>query len=57
MDAEYATRKRPLLEECQIAPEIFQQVIPRLATVMVPCVAPCCRQEPSQHAQTYMALT
>src|SRR6266487_222253 len=52
MDAEYATRKRQLLEECQIAPEIFQQVMPRLATFMVPFVAPFCRQEPSQHAQT-----
>ena len=24
MDAEYATRQRQLLDECQIAPEIFQ---------------------------------
>jgi hypothetical protein len=24
MDAEYATRKRQLLDECQIAPEIFR---------------------------------
>ena len=54
MDAEYATRKRQLLEECQIAPEIFQQVMPRLATFMVPFVAPFCRQEPSEHAQTYI---
>ena len=54
MDAEYATRKRQLLDECQIAPEIFQQVMPRLATFMVPFVAPFCRQEPSQHAQTYI---
>jgi len=54
MDAEYATRKRQLLDECQIAPEIFQQVMPRLATFMVPFVAPFCRQEPSQHAQTSM---
>ena len=54
MDAEYATRKRQLLDECQIAPEIFQQVMPRLATFMIPFVAPFCRQEPSQHAQTYI---
>jgi hypothetical protein len=52
MDAAYATRKRPWLEECQMAPEMFQQVMPRLATFMVPFVAPFCRPEPSQHAQT-----
>jgi len=54
MDAEYATRKRQLLDECQIAPEIFQQVMPRLTTFMVPFVASFGRQEPSQHAQTYI---
>jgi hypothetical protein len=54
MDAEYATRKRQLLAECQIAPAIFHQVMPRLATFMAPFVVPFCRQEPSQHAQTYI---
>ena len=54
MDAEYAIRKRQLLEECQVASEIFQQVMPRLATFMVPFVAPFCRQEPAEHAQTYV---
>ena len=54
MDAEYATRKQQLLEECQVAPEIFQQVMPRLATFMAPFVATFCRQEPDQHAQTYV---
>ena len=54
MDAEYAIRKRQLLEECQVASEIFQQVMPRLATFMTPFVAPFCRQEPAEHAQTYV---
>jgi hypothetical protein len=54
MDAEYATRKRQWLAECQVAPEIFPQVMPRLATFMAPFGAPCCRQESSQHAQTYV---
>ena len=53
MEAEYATRKQQLLEECQVAPQIFDQVMPRLATFMVPFVDTFCRQEPSQHAQTY----
>lgn len=52
MEAAYATRKQQLLEECQVAPEIFHQVMPRLETCMAPFVATFGRQEPSQHAQT-----
>ena len=54
MDAAYAIRKRQLLEECQVAPEVFQQVMPRLATFMAPFVATFYRQEPAEHAQTYV---
>jgi SRSO17 transposase len=54
MEAAYATRKQQLLEECQVAPEIFHQVMPRLETFMAPFVATFGRQEPSQHAQTYV---
>jgi SRSO17 transposase len=54
MEVEYATRKQQLLEECHVAPEIFHQVMPRLATCMVPFVRTFCRQEPAQHAQTYV---
>ena len=54
MDAEYAIRKLQLLEECEVAPELFQQVMPRLATFMAPFVASFCRQEPFQHAHTYV---
>jgi len=52
MEAEYATRKQQLLEECQVAPQIFDQVMPRLETFMVPFVDTFCRQEPAAHAQT-----
>ena len=52
MDAPYATRKQPWLAECQVAPEIFHQVMPRLETCMAPFVRTFCRQEPAQHAQT-----
>jgi len=38
MEARYAFRKSQLLDECQIAPEIFEQVIPRLDTFMKPFV-------------------
>src|SRR6266516_337996 len=54
MEARYATRKQQLLAECQIAPEIFDQVLPRLTTFMAPFVETFCRQEPDQHAQTYV---
>jgi SRSO17 transposase len=52
MEAAYVLRKQQLLEECQVAPEIFHQVMPRLETFMAPFVDTFCRQEPSQHAQT-----
>ena len=55
MDARYTTRKQALLQECQIAPEIFAQVMPRLATFMAPFVESFRRQEPDQHAQTYVS--
>ena len=54
MDAQYATRKQQLLAECQVAPEIFDQVMPRLETFMAPFVRTFCRQEPAQHAHTYV---
>ena len=34
MEARYALRKRQLLDECQMAPEIFEQLMPRLHTFM-----------------------
>src|SRR5713226_4118389 len=54
MEAEYATRKQQLLEECHVSPQIFDQVMPRLETFMAPFVATFCRQEPSAHAHTYV---
>ena len=38
MEARYTFRKTQLLDECQVAPEIFEQVIPRLYTFMAPFV-------------------
>ena len=35
-EARYATRKPQLLEGCQVAPEICDQVLPRLATFWRP---------------------
>ena len=38
MEARYAIRKAQLLEECQVAPEVFLQFMPRLQTFMAPFV-------------------
>lgn len=54
MEAEYATRKQQLLDECQVSPHIFDQVMPRLEAFMAPFVTTFCRQEPSVHAHTYV---
>jgi hypothetical protein len=54
MEARYATRKQPLLAECQVAPAIFEQVLPRLTTFMAPFVATFCRPELDQPAHTYL---
>ena len=52
MDARYVFRKRQWLEECQVAPEIFEQVVPRLYTFMEPFVKTFQGQAAAQHART-----
>ena len=52
MDARYAFRKSQLLDECQVAPEIFERVIPRLYAFMAPFVKTFQGQGAAQHAKT-----
>src|SRR4029450_12660503 len=52
MEARYATRKPQLLAECQVAPAIFDQVLPRLSTSRAPFVATFCRPDLDQQAHT-----
>ena len=54
MEARYAVRKSQLLDECQVAPEIFEQVMPRLDTFMKPFVSIFQGQAADQHAKTYV---
>jgi len=54
MEARYAFRKTQLLDECQVAPEIFEQVVPRLYTFMAPFVKTFQGQVAAQHAKTYV---
>jgi SRSO17 transposase len=52
MDARYTLRKNQVLDECQVAPEIFEQVMPRLHTCMEPFVDTFQGQALSHHAKT-----
>lgn len=55
MEARFARRKTALLQDCQVAPEIFDQVIPRLHRFLAPFVASLPGQAPPQHAKTYVS--
>ena len=55
MDARYTIRKNQLLDECQVAPEIFAQVMPRLHTFMEPFVDTFQGQALSHHVKTYVS--
>jgi SRSO17 transposase len=55
MAARYAIRKPQLLAECQVAPEIFDQVMPRLSTFLEPFVETFQGQALTQHAKTYVS--
>jgi len=52
MDARYAFRKSQWLDECQVAPEMFEQVIPRLYTFLKPFLRIFHGQAADQHAKT-----
>ena len=54
MEARYAIRKRQLLDECQVFPEIFAHVIPRLCSFRKPFVTSFQGQVGDQHAKTYV---
>ncbi len=52
MDARYIMRKKQLLQACQVAPEIFDQVLPRWHTFLEPFVASFQGHARTQHAKT-----
>ena len=52
MEARYAFRKSQLLDECQVAPEMFEQVLPRLSTFLKPFLRIFHGQVADQHAKT-----
>jgi len=54
MEARYEARKRALMDECRLVPEIFDEVMPRLEDFMAPFVANLHRTEQAGHAQTFI---
>jgi SRSO17 transposase len=52
MEARFEARKQKLLDECTVAPQIFQQVIPRLVGFLDPFVESLVRKEQVEHART-----
>ena len=53
MDAsEFEVRKAAVLAECEVAPAIFERVVPRLERFMEPFVAALGRRERAEHALT-----
>jgi SRSO17 transposase len=54
MDAGFETRKQELLEECSVAPQVFERVLPRLERFLQPFVACLARREQVEHAQTFV---
>lgn len=54
MEAQYEERRQQLLDECRVAPQVFNQVLPRLEKFMSPFVESLIRREQVEHAQTFV---
>jgi SRSO17 transposase len=54
MEADYDVRKEQLLEECAVAPQVFDRVMPRLERFMEPFVENLVRKEQVEHARTFV---
>ena len=54
MEARFEERKRELLDECKVAPQVVDRVLPRLETFMESFVASLVRKEQVAHARTFV---
>ena len=54
MEARYETRKRALLDECSVAPDIFDEVMPRLEQFMEPFVERLVRSDQARYARLFV---
>ena len=50
----FEARKRAVLKECDVAPQIFQEVEPRLEEFLQPFVASLARREQVAHVRTFV---
>ena len=53
MDRRFETRKRELLEDCQVSPEVFNGMLNRLEEFAEPFIECLGRVEQKEHAKTY----
>ena len=51
----FEARKRAVLKECDVAPQIFQEVEPRLEEFLQPFVASLVRREQVEHVRTFVS--
>ena len=54
MEADYEARKQELLDECEVAPQVFDRVMPRLERFMEPFIENLVRREQFEHAETFV---
>jgi len=54
MEANYEQRKQELLDECTVAPQVFDHVMPRLERFMESFVVTLARREQVGHAHTFV---
>lgn len=54
MEGDFETRKQELLNECTVAPQVFDRVMPRLERFMDPFIDSLVRREQVEHARTYV---
>ena len=54
MEARYEVRKKELLDECKVAPEVFADLNSRLEAFMDPFLDSFCRCEQNDHMRTYL---
>jgi len=54
MEASFDYRKQELMEECPVAPQVFDRVMPWLERFMEPFVATLVRREQVDHAHTFV---
>ena len=55
MERRFDVRRREMLAECHVPPEVFEAMTERLEVFAQPFVDSLCRSEQKEHAQTYLA--